>query len=131
MPASGQQLVGDAPPDGPLPPERPYAFRRRLAEVHAPGRRDPDAAPDGTETVLDPGWSVVVGAAGAPPLLTAAKDLQDYLLTSMGLSLRLLRVADPAAAARGATAWSAPRSGWSSAAPTPVAPSRAASTWRT
>jgi hypothetical protein len=87
-------------PAGQAPAERPYAFRRRLAEVHAPDRRDLAATPSGGEVVLDCGWSVVAGAGCAPPVLNAARDLQDYLFTSMGLSVRLLRVDDAAAAAR-------------------------------
>jgi len=91
------------PPPAPVPPlpvERPYAFRRRLAEVHVRQRRDDSQAPRGDEVALDSDWSVVAGEACAPAVLTAARDLQEYLLTSMGLSVRLRRVADPAAAAR-------------------------------
>lgn len=79
--------------------ERPYAFRRRLDVVHRPDRRDPDARPSADEVAIGDGWTIVVGERAAPLVLDAAKDLQDYLLVSMGESVLLRRVADVAAAA--------------------------------
>lgn len=80
--------------------ERRYAFRRRLEIVHKPDRKNPQAQPRAGETVVDDSWSVVVGEGASPLVLSAAKDLQDYLLTSMNVSVRLRRTADPAEAAR-------------------------------
>lgn len=80
--------------------EQPYAFRRRLDIVHQPDRRDPEARPEETEFAIGKGWSIVVGTSATPLILDVAKDLQDYLLTSMGESLLLERVNDVASAAR-------------------------------
>ncbi|MGH2561038.1 MAG: hypothetical protein ACRDJH_18385 [Thermomicrobiales bacterium] len=79
--------------------EGPYQFRRRLEVVHTPDRRDPAARPRGDEFAVGEGWSIVVGLPAAPLVLNAAKDLQDYLLVSMGESVLLRRVDDVAAAA--------------------------------
>lgn len=80
--------------------ERAYEFRRRLGMVHTPNRRDEAATPDADEVVVGEGWSIVVGARCEPLVLETAKDLQDYLLSSMGESVLLRRVGDVAAAAR-------------------------------
>ena len=80
--------------------ERSYEFRRRLGEVHAPHRRAAAATPEGGEVAIGPGWSIAVGARCDALVLGAAKDLQDYLLTSMGELALLRRVDDVAAEAR-------------------------------
>lgn len=80
--------------------EQPYAFRRRLDIVHQPDRRDPEARLEEDEFIIGKGWSIVVGTSATPLILNVAKDLQDYLLTSMGESLLLERLDDVASAAR-------------------------------
>jgi hypothetical protein len=82
------------------PAERPYEFRRRLGVVHPPDRRDAAAVPDGDEVAVGPGWSIAVGARCDALVLDVARDLQDYLFTSMGESVLLRRVEDVAAEAR-------------------------------
>jgi hypothetical protein len=83
--------------------ERNYDFRRRLAVVHRPGRRDPGVEPGTSDTLVGPGWSIVIPASCSEVLLSAARDLQDYFFTSMGVSVLLRRDGELAAtAARGA-----------------------------
>lgn len=80
--------------------ERPYDFRRRLAVVHQPDRRDPDAQPDQDEVAVGAGWTIVLSRQATPLVLRVAQDLQDYLLVSMGESVLLQRRDDVAALAR-------------------------------
>jgi hypothetical protein len=75
--------------------ERNFEFRRRISVVHKPDRRDPAARPGPDETVVSDGWAIVVPEGATDVLLTAAKDLQDYFFTSMGLSLLLRRTDSP------------------------------------
>ena len=77
--------------------ERNYEFRRRLNQVHEPNRHDPDARPTRAEVAVGPGWRVVLAPASSSYLIRVAQDLQDYFLTSLGVSL-LLERKDPAAA---------------------------------
>ncbi|MFW6597996.1 hypothetical protein ACQBAU_16945 [Propionibacteriaceae bacterium Y2011] len=72
-----------------LQPEPRYAFRDRLRTVHRPGRRDPEAAAAPAEVVIDDRWRIVVPADADPLLDHAARDLQDHLRTSMGVSLAI------------------------------------------
>ena len=76
--------------------ERAYDFRKRLDIVHQSDRRDPEAKPAQDEVLLDDGWSIVVGREAAPLILAVAKDLQDYLLVSMGVSVAV-RLSDDVA----------------------------------
>ncbi|NPV08539.1 MAG: hypothetical protein HPY83_11345, partial [Anaerolineae bacterium] len=80
--------------------ERHFEFRRRISVVHKPDRGDAAARPGPDETVVDDGWAIVVPEAASEMLLTAAKDLQDYFFTSMGVSLVLRRTASPAEVAQ-------------------------------
>jgi hypothetical protein len=72
-------------------PERNFQFRQRLNVVHAAGRRDPAAAPVANEVVVEDGWRIVVSPEASDFLVGVAKDLQDYLFTSMGVSTLLTR----------------------------------------
>ncbi|MCD9021632.1 hypothetical protein [Cohnella silvisoli] len=74
--------------------ESKYEFRRRLEEVHKPNRRDPNIRASQNELEIADDWRIVVGEAAGSLLLNTAKDLQDYLFTSMNVSVRLLRVKD-------------------------------------
>jgi hypothetical protein len=73
--------------------ERNYAFRQRLDTVHKPNRRDPDCLPDVGEVFIEDCWRIVVPEDASHYLLGVAADLQDYMFTSMGISLLLTRVA--------------------------------------
>ena len=79
--------------------EGKYDFRRRLDEVHRPGRRDASAWPAAGDVVIDETWSLVVAKDAPPLLLRAAQDLQDYFLRSMGLLLPLRPAVAPGVAA--------------------------------
>lgn len=72
-------------------PERNFQFRERLNVVHRSDRRDPAAQPAPGETAIADGWRLVVSPTASDYLLGVAKDLQDYLFTSMGVSTLLLR----------------------------------------
>lgn len=74
--------------------ERNYEFRNRLDEVHKPNRRDPQLLPDADECGIAEGWQIVIGEQATPLVVHVAKDLQDYLLTSMNVSVLLRKVAD-------------------------------------
>ena len=75
--------------------ERNYQFRQRLNEVHRPDRRDPEAEPADGEAVVDSGWRIVIDVGASDYLIRVAQDLQDYLFTSMGVSVLLVRAEEP------------------------------------
>jgi hypothetical protein len=83
--------------------EGPYQFRRRLMVVHQPDRRDPEARPREEEIAVGEGWTIVISRDAEPLVLNVAKDLQDYLLVSMDMSVLLRRVDDVAAEATSGT----------------------------
>ncbi|MFH2068734.1 MAG: hypothetical protein ABII89_04645 [Candidatus Omnitrophota bacterium] len=72
-----------------LLPENNYQFREFLAQTHLPDRRNPDATPETDEIVVDADWQIAVRKGVALPIIDAAKDLQDYFFTSMGVSLAI------------------------------------------
>ena len=70
--------------------ERPYQFREFLEQVHRPGRRSTCAAPlRENETLLDETWEIRLPVSAEDGVKRAALDFQDYLFTSMNLSLRI------------------------------------------
>ncbi len=69
--------------------EENYEFRKRLNAVHQPDRVNPGAVAEPGETVVDSSWQIVVERQARPLVLNTAKDLQDYLLVSMKLSVAL------------------------------------------
>lgn len=71
--------------------ERPYGFRQRLNTVHTPGRRDPAQRPAGDEIALDDSWRIEVASDAGEYLVRVAQDLQDYLFTSMTVSVPVVR----------------------------------------
>lgn len=66
--------------------ERNYEFRKRLNVVHIPDRRDMSVKPSRADACLTNDWIIAVPHDTSPYLLRVAQDLQDYLLTSMGIS---------------------------------------------
>lgn len=74
--------------------ERNYEFRKRLLEVHKPDRRDYSAILQSNEVMVDDNWDIVIPDNADRVMLNAAKDLQDYLFTSMGVSVRLNKVSN-------------------------------------
>ena len=65
--------------------ERNFQFRQRLNIVHRTDRRDPEATARTGETAIERGWRIVVEEGASEYLVGVAQDLQDYLLTSMGV----------------------------------------------
>ena len=72
--------------------EHRYQFRQRLNRVHQPDRRNPLATPSKSEILIENDWRIVVSHSAPPVIWNAARDLQDYLLVSMGVSTSLVRV---------------------------------------
>lgn len=81
--------------------ERNYQFRQRLLQVHKPDRRDWEVAPEEEQILVDDSWEILISKTAPRVMLTAARDMQDYLDVSMGVCLRLRRCDDVAAAAKG------------------------------
>jgi len=71
--------------------ERNYEFRRRLNTVHRPDRRDADRTPKPDEVALEDGWRIGISPSASEYLVRVAQDLQDYLFTSMNVSVLLTR----------------------------------------
>lgn len=71
--------------------ERSFEFRRRLNTVHQPDRRDVGLTPQPDEVVLKDGWQIVIPSDASDYLIQVAQDLQDYLFTSMNVSVLLRR----------------------------------------
>ena len=67
-----------------------YQFRERLSVVHRPGRRDPAVTPEAGEAVLSDGLVITLPEAADAVLTNAARDLEDYLFVSMGVSARVV-----------------------------------------
>lgn len=77
-----------------------YAFRRELATVHRPDRRDPQKRPEADEIEITSDWSILIGSRSGEYMRRLARDLQDYLLVSMGVPVLLRHADDVAAASR-------------------------------
>ncbi len=69
--------------------ETNYEFRKRLMEIHKHGRRDYGVSPSQDEVLIGDDWTIVVSDRAGRVIFNAARDLQDYLLESMGVSVRL------------------------------------------
>jgi hypothetical protein len=79
--------------------ERNYEFRRRLAVIHQPDRRDPGVQPTENDTLVEEGWRIIIPHAASELLITVAQDLQHYFFASMDLPVLLQREQDIAALA--------------------------------
>lgn len=80
--------------------ERNYQFRERLLQVHKPDRRDWNVVPAKGQILVDDSWQICISKNAERVIVTAAKDMQDYLGASMGVELPLKRCQDIAAAAK-------------------------------
>ena len=70
--------------------ERNYQFRERMAVVHRTDRRDFDKkCPNGFVEVSGD-WCITIPKDADIVMTNAARDLEDYFFTSMGISIRLL-----------------------------------------
>lgn len=76
--------------------EHSYDFRKRLLQVHRPGLRCEGYIPEADSVGIDDRFCIAIPESCSEVLSTAAQDLQDFLFTSMGCSLALRRVKDPA-----------------------------------
>jgi hypothetical protein len=74
--------------------ERNYEFRKQLLEVHRHDVRDFGAVKGSGQLEISSDFSIYIETLTDRVILTAAKDLQDYLLLSMGLSLPLKKAGD-------------------------------------
>ncbi len=72
-----------------------YAFRAELSEVHTPDRRDWESVRKLDEVEISDTWVIVVPAEADPLVMATAQDLQDYLLVSMGVGVRILKGSEP------------------------------------
>ncbi len=69
--------------------EKNYDFLQRRRQVHVPNRRDATLRPLENEIPVDGKWTIAALPQDEPLLKRAALDLQDYLLVSMGISLKI------------------------------------------
>lgn len=69
--------------------EKRYDFKKELLTVHKKDRRDYALLPNENELVIPNGFIVALPKACDKVVMTAAKDFQDYLFTSMGISAML------------------------------------------
>lgn len=74
--------------------QKNYDFRQELLQWHKPSMRAPDYVPEEDSVLIDHPFTIVIGADSGEVIQTAAKDLQDYLFTSMGCSVALRRSED-------------------------------------
>ncbi|NMB25202.1 MAG: hypothetical protein GX986_06685, partial [Firmicutes bacterium] len=79
--------------------ERNYEFRKRLEVVHRPNLRQANTAIEQDEFVIEDGWTILIGTEAQPLVVSVAKDLQDYLFTSMNVSVFVRRTEELQAAA--------------------------------
>jgi hypothetical protein len=78
--------------------EKNYEFRKKMAVIHQPNRRDPQKQAGKSEIEIGEDWNIVINRSSSEYLINLAKDLQDYLFTSMQVSVLLRRVENPSAA---------------------------------
>ena len=79
--------------------ERNYEFRKRLEVVHRPNLRQANTTIEQDEFVIEDGWTILIGTEAQPLVVSVAKDLQDYLFTSMNVSVFVRRTEELQAAA--------------------------------
>ena len=73
--------------------EKNYAFRKKMLQIHQPDLRNMHLNPSKDEFEITDGFVVDISKAYGDVVLTAAKDFQDYLLISMGVSVLLSKKA--------------------------------------
>lgn len=74
--------------------QKNYDFRQELLQWHRPGLLCAEYVPEPGMVHIDESFSVVIPQDAHEVILTAARDLQDYLFTSMGCSVLLHRLTD-------------------------------------
>lgn len=71
-----------------------YEFRKRLEIVHKPDRRQEKIVLQPDELLIEDGWAILISTRAAQLIVNVAKDLQDYLFTSMRVSVLVKRSED-------------------------------------
>ena len=71
--------------------EKRYEFKKDLMQVHKPGLRDPQLAPDADEFVFTDGVVLLLPPLADKVVTHAAWDFSDYLFTSMGVAAMVSR----------------------------------------
>ena len=69
--------------------EKNYEFRNDLRIVHKANRRDDNINPADNEIIIKKGWKIIWSKTASQLIANSAKDLHDYFITSMGISLLL------------------------------------------
>ncbi len=69
--------------------EKPYDFRKRLECVHERDRRDPAAKPESDEFAIKDGFVIALPLGATELMRFAARDFEEYLDVSMGVSARV------------------------------------------
>ena len=69
--------------------EKPYDFRKRLECVHERDRRDPAAKPAADEFAIKDGFVIALPPGATDLMRFAARDFEEYLDVSMGVSARI------------------------------------------
>ena len=77
-----------------------YQFRERMAVVHQPDRRDTTRLPTAAEITVTGDYLIAIPREADVVVKNAARDLEDYFFTSMGLSLRVVYEDEAAGAPR-------------------------------
>ena len=80
--------------------ESNFDFRKRLQIVHHPNLRKANVVLEQDELLIESGWKILVSQQASPLIMNVAKDLQDYLFTSMNVSVLLENAADLAVVAK-------------------------------
>ena len=68
-------------------PEKNYEFRHKMLKIHREDIRNKRLVPSLDEIEIKDGFVIDISRTMTEVVLTAAKDLQDYLLISMGVSV--------------------------------------------
>lgn len=78
--------------------EKSYEFRKQLEIVHKPYLRQANIVLEPDELLIEDGWTILVSNQAPELVVNVAKDLQDYLFTSMRVSTHLKTTIDLATA---------------------------------
>ena len=71
--------------------ENNYDFLKRMRVIHKPDRRDASIQASDNELVLDNSWQIVIPVNASAVICRAARDMQDYLLSSMRISVPVIK----------------------------------------
>ena len=71
-----------------------YDFRKEMLQVHSENIRAMEYVPETKQTLIDESWCVGFFKDSNRVILTGVKDLQDYLFTSLNVSLPLKKLED-------------------------------------